>query len=75
MRGGLEDKAAAMVEDKGEQRTRAARLPRMAGTCPGVGRRRDDACGAARRAEQREEEMERLTDGPARKKIVSLFFF
>jgi len=64
-----------MVEDKVERRTRAARLPRMAGTCPGVGRRRDDACGAARRAEQREEEMERLTDGPGKEKKLFLFFF
>ena len=60
------------MEDKGERRTRAARLPRMAGTCPGVGRRQRRV-RAARGAKQREER-ERLTGGPSGEKFIYFFF-
>ena len=57
---------------KGEQadkdargRMRAARHPRMAGACPGDGRRQGDACGAE---QSRGKEKGRLTGGLGRGK-------
>jgi len=55
------------VEDKGERRTRAARQPRMAGACPGVGRRRGGACVPRR---GRTERRGREADGWARARKI-----